>query len=44
MKAAGLLGALFIIGVILMLAGIEGRTGALFATLLVPDELVVANG
>lgn len=44
MKKAGLLGALFLIGVILLLAGIEGRVGALFATLLVPDELVVSNG
>ena len=44
MKTAGLLGALFLIGVILLLAGIEGRVGALFAVLLVPDELKVANG
>ena len=44
MKTAGLLGALFLIGVILLIAGIEGRVGALFATLLVPDELKVANG
>ena len=44
MKTAGLLGALFIIGVILLIAGVEGRVGALFATVLVPDELQVNNG
>lgn len=44
MKAAGLLGALFVIGVILLIAGVEGRVGALFAVVLVPDELVVSNG
>lgn len=44
MKAAGLLGALFLIGVILLIAGVEGRVGALLAVILTPDELSVTTG
>ena len=43
MKTAGLLGALFLIGVILLIAGVEGRAGALLAAVLVPDELTVTS-
>ena len=42
MKTAGLLGALFIIGVILLISGVEARFGAVMAAILVPDELVVS--
>lgn len=42
MKTAGILGALFIIGVILLISGVEGRVGALLAAVLVPDELQVS--
>jgi hypothetical protein len=43
MKTAGLLGALFIFGWLLVIAGVEARTGDLFAVLVVPDELVVTK-
>lgn len=44
MKTAGLLGALFIIGWMLLIAGVEGRTGALLAAVLVPDQLTPSQG
>ena len=43
MKEAGVLGALFLIGVILLIAGIEGRAGAVLAVIVRPDLLIVTN-
>lgn len=43
MKAAGVLGGLFLIGLILLVAGIEGRFGALMAIVFTPDLLIVTN-
>ena len=41
MRTAGLLGALFLIGLILMIAGFEGRIGALLAAVFTPSALIV---
>ena len=41
MRTAGLLGALFVIGLILTIAGFEGRTGALLAAVFTPTVLHV---
>ena len=43
MKTAGVLGGLFLIGLILLVAGIEGRFGALLAIVFNPQMLVVTN-
>lgn len=43
MKTAGLLGALFIIGWVLLIAGVEGRAGDLLAVIVTPDLLTKAG-
>lgn len=43
MKVAGILGGLFLIGVILLIAGIEGKFGALLAVAVSPQLLTVTN-
>lgn len=42
MRAAGLLGGLFIIGLILIISGFEGQFGAVLAAIVEPAALVVS--